>query len=230
MEGDLGVFPIEIAKSMLAMYRKLVASGLLDSEIAQATEDRQNVSNVPSPILVRNDSAFVIPPYGLMQPTGTVDVAGSSNYVKVKRPIDATLMRSPLLVNGPREVEVDGYGCAQSGPVFRLLHDGGTYAAGDRLGSLTGAFTATFGALFAVIGDDDIDTDIVRVMFDTSMFRGKTIATLVVGTPGNVYAYDAAGTLTTKQYLAETTASNIAATTDIILFPMYGRLLAVKAC
>jgi hypothetical protein len=181
-------------------------------------------------IYVRNDSGYTIPPYGLMQPTGTVEVAKSFNYIKVKRPIDSTLMRSPLLINGPREIEVDGYGKAQNGPVYQLLHDGGTYVAGDRLGAKTSTFTATYGALFAVIGSDDIATNILRVMFDTSPLRGQTIATLVVGTPGLVYLRDAAGTLTSRQYTAEAEVSNITGSKEIIMCPTYGKLLAMEIC
>ena len=162
--------------------------------------------------------------------TTTLDEDGR-NYVKVKQPIDSTLLRCPLLVNGPNAIEIGAYGVAQSGPVYRLLHDGGTYVAGDRLGAKTGTFTATYGALYSVIGADAIDTNIVRVMFDTSAFKGKTTASpLVAGTPGNVYFVDAAGNVTTRQYLAETDVSDIPANTSIWLFPMYGRLIAAKVC
>lgn len=182
-------------------------------------------------IYFRNDSAFTVPPYGLMQITDTVDVTGSFNYVTTKRPIDATLMRCPLLINGPREVLTNEYGLAQSGPVFRMLHNGTAYAPGDRLGSLTATFTATYGSLYAVLGDDDVATNIVRVIFDTSTLYAKTQgAALVAGTPANVLAYDATNTITAKEYLAETLGASIPANTRVLLFSAYGRWFASEIC
>ena len=236
IEGqDLAVYSLEDGRAIFAAYRRLVALGILDDngrDSAGITLPVKKFTNATASIYVRNDSGFVIPPYGIMQSTNTVNVPGSNNYANVKRPIDSTLMRSPLLINGPREVAIDGYGVAQPGPVFRLLHDGAhTYEPGDRLGSLNGSFAATYGALYAVLGADDIATNIVRVMFDTSAFKGKTKSTpLVVGTPSTVFFRDAAGVLTAKEYLAETDVSDIPSHTEIWLFPMYGRLVASEVC
>ena len=201
-------------------------------ELRSGARPIEQLQQPEDPIFFRNDSAQTIPPYGLMQVQTTLDVAGSYNLALVQRPIHSSLLRSPLLINGDYEVLTGGYGMAQNGPVYRLLHDGAhTYVAGDRLGSLTATFTATYGALYSVLGADNIATNIVRVMFDTSAFKGKTKSVaLVAGTPGNVYFRDAAGTVTTKEYLAETDVSNIPADTDIWLFPMYGRLVAAKVC
>lgn len=200
-------------------------------ELRSGAKPVEQLQQPEDSIFFRNDSAQTIPPYGLMQIQTTLDVAGSYNLALVQRPIHASLMRSPLLINGDYEVLTGGYGMAQNGPVYRLLHDGGTYVAGDRLGAKTATFTATYGALYAVLGGDDIATNIVRVMFDTSEFKGKTKGVpLVVGTPANVYFRDAAGTLTTKEYLAETDESNIPADTAIDLIPMYGRLIAREVC
>lgn len=233
MDGDLGTYPAELAREVLAVHRQLVASGILaDPESSSAGSKAGFLANGEKPIYFRNDSAQTVPPYGLMQMTDTVEVTGSFNYVKIKRPIDSTLMRCPLLINGPREVLTNEYGSAQVGPVFRLLHDGAhTYEPGDRLGSLTATFTAKYGSLYAVIGSDDIATNIVRVMFDTSCMYGKTkAAALVAGTPANVYAYDAAGTLTSKEYLAETKGTTIPASTDILLLSTFGRWFASRIC
>ncbi len=212
--------------------KKRVWAATRKVELLPSESRTDSINPVQNTIYFRNDSAQTVPPYGLMQATGTVEVTGSFNYVKVKRPIDSTLMRCPLLINGPREVLTNEYGSAQVGPVFRLLHDGAhTYQPGDRLGSLTATFTATYGALYAVIGADDIDTNIVRVMFDTSSMYGKTkAAALVVGTPANVYVWDAAGTLTGKEYLAETKGATIPAATDILLISLYGRWFASRIC
>ena len=184
-----------------------------------------------SPIFFRNDSAQTIPPFGLMQTVTTLDVSGSYNLILAKRPVDSTLLRCPLLINSEREVLANEYGVAQPGPVFRLLHNGTAYVAGDRLGPLTATFTATYGSMYAVLGADDIDTNIVRVMFDTSCMYGKTKAvSLVAGAPANVYVYDAAGTLTTKEYLAETKGTTIPANTDILLLSTFGRWFASRIC
>lgn len=234
MAEQLAVFDEATAKDVLATLAALKASGLLgpnqSSELNQGLPGQQ-VWNTPIPTLVYNDSGQTVPSYGLMQMTTTLEEDGR-NYVKIKRPIDSTLMRCPLLINGPTEIAVAGYGCPQPGPVFRLLHDGAhTYEPGDRLGSLTATFTATYGSLYAVIGADDIDTNIVRVMFDTSSMYGKTkAATLVAGTPGNVYVYDAAGALTSKEYLAETKGATIPAATDILLISLHGRWFASRIC
>jgi hypothetical protein len=231
MAKDLAIFDEVTAKDVLETIKLIKASGLLGTKGEKRPGSAGDlVYDTPDPILVYNDSGYAVPPYGLMQMSTTLDEDGR-NYVKIKRPIDATLLRCPLLINGPNEIAIGAYGTAQAGPVYRLLHDGGTYVAGDRLGALTSTFTATFGALFAVIGDDDIDTNIVRVMFDTSAFKGKTKGVpLVVGVPANVYFIDAAGTVTAKEYLAETDVSDIPADSQIDLTPMYGRLVARYVC
>jgi len=203
-----------------------------DWERSKSARNRDTLEAIETPIFFRNDSAQTIPPYGLMQIKTTLDVEDSYNLVLVRRPIDATLMRCPLLVNGDNEVLTGEYGTAQSGPVYRILHDGAhTYVAGDRLGSLNATFTATYGSLFAVLGSDAIATNVVRCMFDTSTMYGKTKGTgLTAATPANVYVYDAAGTLTSKEYLAETRVSNIPADTEIALESAYGRWFATEIC
>jgi hypothetical protein len=228
---EVAIYDEATAKDIIATIKALKASGLLEPkpEVKQGLPGQQ-VYNTPAPILVYNDSGQTVPAYGLMQMSTTLDEDGR-NYVKIKRPIDSTLLRCPLLINGPTEIAVGGYGCAQLGPKFRLLHDGGTYVAGDRLGAKTGTFTATYGALFSVIGADAIETNVVQVMFDVSAFKGKTKGVaLVVGVPANVYFVDAAGTVTSREYLAETDVSDIAADTAIDLIPMYGRLVAREVC
>jgi len=233
MANDLAIFDEATAKDVLETIKALKASGLLGSTTDDGLKQGlpgQQVYNTPIPISVYNDSGQTVPAYGLMQMTTTLDEDGR-NYVKIKRPIDSTLLRCPLLINGPTEIAVGGYGTAQPGPVYRLLHDGGSYVAGDRLGAKTSTFTATYGALFSVIGADAIETNVVRVMFDVSSFKGKTKSVaLVVGTPANVYFTDAAGTVTSREYLAETDVSDIPADTAIDLIPMYGRLVAREVC
>lgn len=204
-----------------------------DFERSKSRRLVDNIEQVETPTFFVNDASQTIPAFGLMQVTGTLTVADSYTIVRVKRPIDATLMRCPLLINGPNEVEASQNGMAQSGPVYWLLHDGANaYAAGDRLGALTSTFTATYGSQYAVLGaDEEIGTSIVKVMFDTSCMYGKTKGGgLTAGTPGNVLVYDAAGTITTKEYLAETRVSNIAGDSEILMLSAYGRWFASELC
>jgi hypothetical protein len=227
---QLGAYTVPVAQAILDDYK--ARNGAPEEYGASPVRKPLDfIPPQPTPIYFRNDSGVTIPPWGLVQPTGTYNETNSFCYVKVDRPIGATLMRCPLLINGPYECLDGDYGCAQQGPVFRLLHDGGTYVAGDRLGAKTGTFTATYGALYAVIGPDAIDTNIVRVMFDTSPFYGKTKSSgLTAATPANVYVYDAAGTLTSKEYLAETRVTDIAGDAEILLIPTFGRLFASRIC
>ena len=201
-------------------------------ERSQSARPVDNLEPIETPIFFRNDSTHTIPAFGLMQIVDTLDVTDSYNLIKVKRPIDSTLMRCPLLVNGPAEVLADEFGMAQNGPVYWILHDGAhTYEPGDRLGSLTATFTATRGSLYAVLGTDAIATNVVRCMFDTSVMYGRTKVTgLNYATPANVLVYDAAGTLTAKEYLAETRVSNIPGDTEIALESAYGRWFATEIC
>jgi hypothetical protein len=230
---QLAIFDDETAKYILQAIAAIKDKGLLGPGFGEGTKSERlenTVTNSLEPTLVYNDSGSAVPAYGLMQMTTTLDEENRS-YVKVKQPIDSTLLRCPLLINGPTEIEIGGYGMAQPGPVYRLLHDGGTYVAGDRLGAKIGTFTATYGALYSVIGADAIDSNVVRVMFDTSAFYGKTKAGgLTAATPANVYFVDADGTVTSREYLAETKISNIAGDTLIALIPMYGRLFASEIC
>ena len=165
MAKDLAVFDEATAKDVLETVRALKASGLLGPQTSEVQKglDGQQVYNTLPPILVFNDSGQTVPAYGLMQITGTLDEDGR-NYIKIKRPADS-VPPGLLLINGPTEIAVAGYGTAQPGPTYRLLHDGGTYSAGYTLGINIGAFTATFGHLFTILGVDAIDTNIVRAMF-----------------------------------------------------------------
>jgi hypothetical protein len=188
--------------------------------------------SVPQPIYFRNDSGAIIPPYSMMQVIGCIEEeTGGQNYITVRKPIYTTsTCRCPLLFNGAEEIEVGGFGTAQFGPVFRVKTDGTAYDPGDRLGPENASWQATYGAMYTVLGNDDIEEDVVRVMFDVSTMRAQTISPLVSGTPGNVKAYDANGTLTAKEYVAETDGTTIAGTTNILLFVQYGRFFALKYC
>jgi len=120
---------------------------------------------VPAPIYVKNVSTTeTIPAYGVMQMVGTEEIGGQ-NYLKVDRPFDySDSVLGPFLINSPAEIEPDGLGVAQNGPVYRAKSDGGTYTVGTRLGPTASAYTLSKGPAFTYLGDDDVDEDIVKII------------------------------------------------------------------
>jgi hypothetical protein len=235
MADELVVFEESLAKEMLATFNAIKDRGLLEPSL-EAKELRGNpvrqVTHQQPPIFVRNDSGETIPPYAFMQPTGTVNVTDSFCYATVRKPIHSTILRCPLLINGMYEIANGDYGVAQNGPVYSLKCET-IPVVGDRMGPATGEWLGFLGSMYAVIGEDTtaIDSDVYKVMFDTSTWRGRTKAGgLTAGTPGLVQVYDAAGTLRTTEYTAETYVSNIAGFAEIVLFSQYGRWLALGLC
>jgi hypothetical protein len=85
--------------------------------------------------------------------------------------------------------------------------------------------------MYAVIGADEVDEDVFKVMFDTSSWRGRTkTGGLLVGVPALVSVYSAAGSLRTTEYIAETAVSSIPENAEILLLSQYGRWLAMRIC
>jgi hypothetical protein len=228
MAEQFGIYTEEIAKEVLRVVRQLQSSGSVGSGF---TEDinKKNGDNQPGGIFVYNDSIEIVPAFAFMQATTTLNEDGRS-YIKIKKPIDSTILRCPLLINGPTEIPVGGYGMAQNGPVYRLKCSTAV-VVGDRVGTLTGQWTGDLGSMYAVIGSDSIDTDVYKVMFDTSSWRGKTkTAGLTLGTPGLVYVYGPTGTLRATEYTAEASVSSIPGDAEILLLSQYGRWLALRTC
>jgi hypothetical protein len=228
MAEQFGIYTEEIAKEVLRVVRQLQSSGSVGSGF---TEDinKKNGNNQPGGIFVYNDSEEIVPAYAFMQATTTQN-EGVRSYIKIEKPIDSTILRCPLLINGPTEIPVGGYGMAQNGPVYRLKCET-IPVLGDRMGPTTGEWLGFLGSMYAVIGADEVEEDVFKVMFDTSSWRGKTkTAGLTVGTPALVKVYDAAGTLRSTEYTAETAVSNIAGDKEIELFSQYGRWFAVGLC
>jgi hypothetical protein len=115
-----------------------------------------------------------------MEVVGTVDEI--SNYVTVKKPTSSGLL---FLFNGPSEIEANGYGCAQSGPVFRCYKSTGTVTLGNRWAPTPSQWYLTKGAgQFVVVGSDDIGTDVFRVVRDdvARLYRFTLNASLASGT------------------------------------------------
>jgi hypothetical protein len=232
---DLAVFDEQTAREMLAAFKHLQASGLLEPDL-KAREQRGNpgktVAHQQPPIFVRNDSGETIPPYSFMQMTGTANVTDSFCYVTVRKPIQSTILRCPLLFNGIYEIGIGEYGVAQNGPVFSLKCET-IPVLGDRLGPTTGEWLGFLGSMYAVIGEDTtaIEEDVYKVMFDTSSWRGKTKSGgLTAGTPALVQVRDATGAIRATEYTAVTYVSDIAANTEILLLSQYGQWLALELC
>ena len=196
----------------------------------------ERIFEEPEDIIVRNQSAEIIPAYGLMQMSNTFDRPGNLNYVDVVKPIDYAANQAVILINGPREIEVDGYGSAQVGPIFRLIHDGAiTYQVGDRLGCVDDSFLAGLGPLFRVLGEDDIAENCLRVMFDFSMMMGQSVLSIADGASGLVRRRKLGSggwsTDTSKSYPARNdTGSAISADSRLLCMPCDGIFSIVQVC
>lgn len=132
-------------------------------------------------ILVKNTEANVIPAYGCMEVTGTVDESGQA-YVTVKKPTSTGVH---FLFNGHYEIEASGYGCAQSGDVIRAYKSTGTVTFGNRWRPTASQYYLTKGVgHYVVLGSDDIGTDVIRFRFDPSirLYRFTLNASLAGGT------------------------------------------------
>jgi len=228
MAENFAVFDEATANDLLATMAAIKDGGLLDpqqDEIKRGLDGRK-VENTPIPTLVYNTSGQVVPAYGLMQVIGNLDEDGR-NYVTIKRPADS-VPPGLLLINGSTEIAIEGYGTAQVGPKYRLLHDGGTYAAGYTLGINIGAFTATAGHMFSVLGDDELMTgtdNVVSVMF--ADLTRLVLAYTVTGATGRSGTTLGKGTATMRFLAVSGTDRVLTATTDTAVITFYN--LAVAA-
>lgn len=136
--------------------------------------------------LFYNDSGEEIPPYACMQVTGVEDRDGI-NYMTVDKPQSGGT--GPYLFNGPYEIEIDGDGTAQSGPVIRGLVDAGTgvdYTVGNTARATESEWYLTQGGNFVVCGIDEIDDDIVKLWGPTGfeLYRFELQETIESGDGG----------------------------------------------
>lgn len=166
----------------------------------RAFERMNPASNTPQflleedPIYFRNDSGEIIPAYSIIQAIDTVD-DGGKNYLIVDKPIDtSTALTDRFYFNGPREVEIDGFGIAQRGPVYRVKKGSLTLVAGMRLGPKPNEWTINKGEMFSYLGEDDVDTDIIRVDRNESL----RLAIATAGVPARVGATLGSATVAAK--------------------------------
>lgn len=191
--------------------------------------------NTPNPIYFKNQSSHTIPPYGCVQMVGTEEIGGS-NYLLVDRPFDYTAsVMGPFLLNGPSEVEANGLGTAQWGPIYRAASDGGTYSVGTRIGPTADSFAVAKGCLFTYLGDDDVVEDCIRLI------ACETPLLAVAG--GSGIAGNSSGTVTAKQpasgnwtagsvtYTAwAPTSAAISANATVMIFPVDAKWVAIEVC
>jgi hypothetical protein len=144
------------------------------------------------PIHFYNDTGHEIPPYGVLQVETVRDIA--TTFHDVKRPFDYACCQTTMLINGPYAVAVGERGTAQDGPVYRVIHDGGSYAVGDRLGWKADSFEVTLGCLLVCLGADMVAEDCLRVAFDYSSMRGVATSTIPVGGSGTFHRRKATST------------------------------------
>ena len=212
-----------------------VWSAVKTVERGQAPNTATERANAPSPIYFKSVSSLVIPAYGCLQMVGTEEVEGR-NYILVDRPFDySDSVMGPFLFNGSREVEANGLGTAQWGPIYRAIKDSGTYTVGTRFGPVASSFEMAKGPLFTYIGDDDLEDNCVRLI------ACETPLLAVAG--GSGIAGNSSGTVTAKQpasgnwtagsvtYTAwNPTGVAIASAANVMLFPVDAKWVALELC
>lgn len=134
-----------------------------------------------APINIKNTESNVIPAYGCVEVTGTVDESGQ-NYVQVKKPTSSGVV---FLFNNHFEIEANGYGVAQQGPIIRAYKSTGTVTFGNRWRPTASQYYLTKGiGNYVVYGSDDIGTDVIRFCFDPSVrFYRFSLKAAWSGTP-----------------------------------------------
>ena len=212
-----------------------VWSAVKTVERGQASNTATERANTPSPIYFKSLSSIAIPPYGCLQMVGTEEVEGR-NYILVDRPFDySDSVMGPFLFNGSREVEANGLGTAQWGPIYRAIKDSGTYTVGTRFGPVASSFEMAKGPLYTYLGDDDLEDNCVRLI------ACETPLLAVAG--GSGIAGNSSGTVTAKQpasgnwtagsvtYTAwNPTGVAIASAANVMLFPVDAKWVALELC
>lgn len=162
MDTKLTLIAPEDIPDVIAMLREWRLNRSSPSRSMQS-----GLVTAPTPIYVRNVSGLVIPPYACMQAVGTVDdTETTQNYIEVDQPADVDGTAGGYLFNGPEEIGVGDDGVAQNSRVVRAIKDTGTATAGDSWQPIVNDWTiAAGGTPFTMVGDDDIATDCVKVIY-----------------------------------------------------------------
>lgn len=192
--GEIAGFSVADARMILEVARYLRANGFV---VPQPSRGQQFIPPAAS-IYVRNDSGVVVPPFACMQTTGTVE-DGGQNYITIDQPVDTTATAGAYLFNGLQEIEVGGKGIAHDGPLCRVLTDGTALSSGDKCQPAVGEWYIELGGdLITVVGDDDIETDVVRGVIGNAkifQFIRFELNEELVGTSASAEIYDKDGAL-----------------------------------
>jgi hypothetical protein len=188
----------------------------------------------PSPIYFVNKSTETIPAYGCLQMIGASEIDGTT-YIEVDRPFDySDSVVGPFLLNGPGECLRDEIGTAQWGPIFRATKDSSTYTTGTRMGPVASSFDLSKGCLFTFIGDDEQETDLIKVVACETPLLAVATSGIGANTSGTVTAKApasgnwTAGTITYTAW--NPTGVAIASAATVLLFPVDAKWLAVELC
>jgi hypothetical protein len=188
----------------------------------------------PTPIYFVNKSTQTIPPYGCIQMIGSSEIDGTT-YIEVDRPFDySDSVVGPFLLNGPGECLRDEIGTAQWGPIFRATKDSSTYTTGTRMGPVASSFDLSKGCLFTFIGDDEQETDLIKVVACETPLLAVATSGIGANTSGTVTAKApasgnwTAGTITYTAW--NPTGVAIASAATVLLFPVDAKWLAVELC
>ena len=220
-------------------YSPALAKRIRDNSFAwereRASRPVEIRQSTPDPIYFYNASTETIPPYGCVQMVGTEEIDGQF-ILRVDRPIDYTAsVMGPFLFNGPTEVEPNGLGTAQWGPIYRAIADGGTYSVGTRFGPVESSFALSKGPLFTYIGSDDLVDNCVRVIAcETPLLAAAGGSGIAGNSSGAVTAKQpasgnwGAGTVTYTAWAA--TSAAISANATVMIFPVDAKWVAVEIC
>lgn len=166
MDASIPVFDsAEDIRMVLEAARKVTALEShvrrLEQELAALRQSR----HTQTPIYLKNaEASTAIPPYACVQITGTTE-DGGQNYLNAKKPADNTGAAGFFLFNGHTEIEDDGFGTAQHGPIYRAFKNSGTITAGEmwRPTASQWYLSQDDAGMFQVAGADDIDDDVLKV-------------------------------------------------------------------
>lgn len=207
----LGGFKKETAQIILDVVQYLRENGFV---IKRPGRGEQFVPP-DAPIYVRNDSGEEIPPFACMQTSDTVDTSGQ-NYVVVVKPVDDDGSSGKYLFNSIAPIEVDGYGVSYAGPLVRMLTDGSAITCGDSWQPEVGEWAVTpGGSLFTAVGEDDIETDVMRAFVNSGGGGAATIQFTVdsVATAGSSSPYNGKQVATVTIEVAPCSRSELIGTT-----------------
>jgi hypothetical protein len=165
---------------------------------------------------------------------GSSEIDGTT-YIEVDRPFDySDSVMGPFLLNGPGECLKDEIGTAQWGPIFRATKDSATYTTGTRMGPVASSFDLSKGCLFTYIGDDEQETDLIKVVACETPLLAVATSGIGANTSGTVTAKAPASgnwTAGSVTYTAwNPTGVAIGSAAPVLLFPVDAKWLAVELC